>query len=68
MFFGGRGGRQRGPQRGKNVVHQLKVSLEDLYNGAVRKLSLQKNILCPKCDGKKVFCFVLLLMKDFIIC
>ena len=55
MFFGGGGGRgrsSRGPQRGKNVVHQLRVSLEDMYNGSVRKLSLQKSVLCPKCDGK----------------
>jgi len=54
MFFGGMGGggRSRGPSRGKNVVHQLKVSLEDMYNGAVRKLALQKNIICPKCDGR----------------
>lgn len=52
MFFGmGRGGRQNGPSRGKDVVHQLKVSLEDLYNGSTRKLSLQKNVICPKCNG-----------------
>ena len=37
--FGGSGGRGRGrhgPQKGKDVVHQLSVSLEDLYNGCVR--------------------------------
>ena len=52
MFFGMGGSRQSGPSRGKNVVHQLKVSLEDMYNGAVRKLALQKNIICPKCEGR----------------
>jgi len=41
MFFGGGGGRSRGPQKGKDVVHQLQVSLEDLYNGSTRKLALQ---------------------------
>lgn len=51
MFFGGGGGRSRGPSKGKDVVHQLAVSLEDLYNGAVRKLALQKNVICPKCEG-----------------
>lgn len=51
MFFGG-GGRQRGPKKGKDVVHQLKVSLEDLYNGATRKLALQKNVICGKCEGR----------------
>lgn len=56
MFFGGGsggpfgGGRQE--NRGKNLVHQLGVSLEELYNGAVRKLALQKNIVCDKCEGR----------------
>merc|ERR1719268_431582 len=58
MFFGGGGGgdpfgrgRQRGPRRTKNLVHQLSVSLEDMYNGTVRKLALQKNVICAACDG-----------------
>merc|ERR1719438_367152 len=56
MFFGGgdpfgRGGRSRGPRRTKNLVHQLSVSLEDMYNGTVRKLALQKNVICDSCDG-----------------
>ncbi|XP_028813818.1 dnaJ homolog subfamily A member 1 [Denticeps clupeoides] len=50
MFFGG-GGRTQRERKGKNVVHQLKVSLEDLYNGTTRKLGLQKNVICEKCDG-----------------
>ncbi|CAD7682670.1 unnamed protein product [Nyctereutes procyonoides] len=37
---------------GKNVVHQLSVTLEDLYNGATRKLALQKNVICDKCEGR----------------
>ncbi|XP_047327063.1 dnaJ protein homolog [Impatiens glandulifera] len=55
-FFGGGGGggsnggrRQR---RGEDVVHPLKVSLEDLYNGTTKKLSLSRNIICSKCNGK----------------
>ena len=54
MLFGGRGGggRRYGPTKGKDVVHQLSVSLEDLYNGTTRKLALQKNVICNKCDGK----------------
>ena len=56
MFFGlGGRGRSRGPRKGKDVVHQLAVSLEDLYNGSVRKLALQKNVICSKCDGKSGF-------------
>lgn len=58
MFFGGGGGggpfgggRSRGPRRTKNMVHQLGVSLEDMYNGTTRKLALQKNVICDACDG-----------------
>lgn len=52
MFFGGGGrSRQRGPAKGKDVIHQLSVTLEDLYNGSTRKLALQKNVICPKCEG-----------------
>uniref|UniRef100_A0A9J8D6K6 CR-type domain-containing protein n=1 Tax=Cyprinus carpio carpio TaxID=630221 RepID=A0A9J8D6K6_CYPCA len=50
MFFGG-GGRMQRERRGKNVVHQLGVTLEELYNGSTRKLGLQKNVICEKCDG-----------------
>ncbi|KAH9537002.1 hypothetical protein CY35_16G029500 [Sphagnum magellanicum] len=51
--FGGgsaRGGHRR--RRGDDVVHPLKVSLEDLYNGTTKKLSLARNVLCSKCKGK----------------
>ena len=49
--FFGEGGRMQRERRGKNVVHQLSVTLEDLYNGATRKLALQKNVICDKCEG-----------------
>ncbi|CAF4815737.1 unnamed protein product [Pieris macdunnoughi] len=55
MFFGGgfSGGNRRGRERkGKDVVHQLSVTLEELYRGAVRKLALQKNVICEKCEGR----------------
>ncbi|XP_072271246.1 dnaJ homolog subfamily A member 4-like [Pyxicephalus adspersus] len=51
MFFGG-GGRMNREKRGKNVVHQLSVSLEEIYNGSSRKLALQKNVVCDKCEGR----------------
>uniref|UniRef100_A0A1A8HGM5 DnaJ (Hsp40) homolog, subfamily A, member 4 n=1 Tax=Nothobranchius korthausae TaxID=1143690 RepID=A0A1A8HGM5_9TELE len=50
MFFGG-GGRMQRERRGKNVVHQLGVTLEEMYNGSTRRLGLQKNVICEKCDG-----------------
>jgi len=54
MFFGGggMGGRSRGPSKGKDVVHQLPVSLDDMYNGITKRLSLNKNVICDKCDGR----------------
>lgn len=62
MFFGGSdpfGRSRRGPRRTKNIVHQLSVSLEDMYNGTIRKLALQKNVICDTCDGVggKAGCF-----------
>lgn len=52
MFFGG--GRRRGERekKVKDVIHQMSVSLEELYNGAVRKLALQKHVICSKCEGQ----------------
>ncbi|XP_069564742.1 dnaJ homolog subfamily A member 4 [Brachyistius frenatus] len=50
MFFGG-GGQMQRERKGKNVVHQLSVTLDEMYNGATRKLGLQKNVICEKCDG-----------------
>jgi DnaJ-class molecular chaperone len=55
MFFGGGGGGGGSgstANRGKNVVHQLAVSLEELYSGGMRKLALQKNVVCDKCEGR----------------
>lgn len=49
--FGGGGGMRR-DRRGKNLVHQLSVSLEDLYRGTVRQLAISKNLICHKCEGR----------------
>ena len=43
---------RRQQSKGKDVVHQLKVSLEDMYNGTTKRLSLQKNVICSRCKGK----------------
>ena len=70
-FFGGMQGgggrsRQRGPKKSKDVVHPLKVSLEDIYNGKVVKISVNRQRMkypkgmdkdkavktCPQCDGR----------------
>lgn len=49
---GGGGGRRQRKRRGDDVIFPLKVTLEDLYNGCVKKLRLTKNVLCKPCKGK----------------
>jgi len=57
-FFGGVGGSMfgggmpQGPKKSRDIVHVHKVSLEDIYKGKISKLALQKNVICPKCDGR----------------
>ncbi|EPS59846.1 hypothetical protein M569_14958, partial [Genlisea aurea] len=57
-FFGGShfgaGGSSRGrrQRKGDDLVQPLKVSLEDLYTGTSKKLSLSRNVICSKCGGK----------------
>lgn len=48
MFVGG--GRS-GPKRNKDTVHQISVTLEELYNGAVRRLGVTRKVICDKCQG-----------------
>lgn len=50
-FGGGSDSRSRS-RRGKDVVHQLNVNLEDLYKGKTFKLSIKHNVICKACDGK----------------
>ncbi|GBG82858.1 hypothetical protein CBR_g36384 [Chara braunii] len=50
--FGGGGRSGRRQRRGEDVVHPLKVTLEDLYNGTSKRLSLSRNVICTKCKGK----------------
>uniref|UniRef100_A0A182R115 Uncharacterized protein n=1 Tax=Anopheles farauti TaxID=69004 RepID=A0A182R115_9DIPT len=49
IINGGMGGRRE--QRGRDLIHRLYVTLEELYSGATRKLSLQKSVICDGCDG-----------------
>lgn len=53
MFFGGGGRRRREGEKakGRDTVHQLKVTLDELYNGSTRKMQLQKNVICSGCNG-----------------
>ena len=59
QFMGGGGGRRsRGPQKGEDIVHPIKASLEDLYNGKTTRLAINRNKKCGECEGRggKVGC------------
>lgn len=55
MFFGGGGGggfggRQR-ETKVRDTIHELRVSLDDLYKGCEKHLKLTRNVICTKCNG-----------------
>jgi len=50
-IFGGGGRGRGGPVQGEDIVHQINVSLEDLYNGKTAKLAVTRDVLCEKCSG-----------------
>jgi len=56
--FGGGGGgpsgrrhQHSGPQKGETVRQGLPVTLEELYNGATRKIRITRTRICKPCDG-----------------
>ena len=76
MFGGGGRGRQqaRGERKGKSVSHTLKVSLEEVYNGGVRKLRLGRVVIdkekgvsrCPNPDCQGGMCIKMMRMGPMI--
>lgn len=40
------------PAQAKNIINQVFVTLEDLYNGSSGKLSVEKNAICERCKGE----------------
>jgi DnaJ-related protein SCJ1 len=52
-FFGdrGRGGFQRGAQKGPDAVTNLAVSLKDMYNGGNVEFTINLQSVCDECDG-----------------
>lgn len=48
-FFGG--GRPKGEQKPKDIVHELPIALEHFYNGKVVKLAITRDRLCGECSG-----------------
>lgn len=51
LLSGGAGRRGPRERRSEDVVHRLNVSLEELYNGTTKKLSLSRNMPCSTCSG-----------------
>jgi len=52
MFGGGRRPQSSGPRRGKDIMHPIKVTLEDLYLGKTTKLRMRKKAICNVCEGR----------------
>eukprot|EP01089_Gocevia_fonbrunei_P022326 TRINITY_DN899_c0_g1_i1.p1 TRINITY_DN899_c0_g1~~TRINITY_DN899_c0_g1_i1.p1 ORF type:complete len:451 (+),score=103.52 TRINITY_DN899_c0_g1_i1:128-1354(+) len=50
-LFGFGGGHERKPRKGKDLVYEYGVTLEDLYNGKQAKLALRKKVICGDCKG-----------------
>jgi DnaJ-class molecular chaperone len=50
-FFG-----SNGPQKGKDIVHRLSTKLDDLYNGKMFRLAVNRNKISKivKVEGPKV--------------
>ncbi|KAI4532154.1 hypothetical protein MG293_017419 [Ovis ammon polii] len=44
--------KEGGAGGGSGSPMDIFVTLEDLYNGATRKLALQKNVICDRCEGR----------------
>jgi len=54
QFFGGGGGRQRGPQRGRDVEVTLQLSFEEAIFGVQEKISIDMDDTCSHCHGTTV--------------
>lgn len=48
---GGMGGRNT---KGKTVVFDLHLTLNEIYTGCIKKLKVKRNIICDKCQGTAI--------------
>lgn len=51
-FFGG--GRSQGPRtvRGRDIRTRVSLTLEEVYSGCTKEVSIERNRPCPECGGK----------------
>jgi molecular chaperone DnaJ len=54
QFFGGGGGRQRGPQRGRDVEVSLQLTFEESVFGIEHTIELDLDDTCSHCKGSTV--------------
>lgn len=47
----GAGGRRPKPKKGKSVVQEYKVTLEQLFRGKTTRFASTRNAICPNCKG-----------------
>jgi DnaJ family protein A protein 2 len=52
LFGGGRGRGKQGPKKVKPILKEIKVTLEDLYNGVMKTLKYTRHRTCEPCEGK----------------
>ncbi|MDI6845920.1 MAG: molecular chaperone DnaJ [Candidatus Saccharicenans sp.] len=50
-FFGGETGRRARARRGRDLVLELQVTLEDVATGTEKELKITRNDFCPVCQG-----------------
>ncbi|TDY48019.1 molecular chaperone DnaJ [Alicyclobacillus sacchari] len=51
MFFGGAGGRPRGPQRGQDLEYDLEIEFEEAAFGAEKEIQIPRTETCSTCGG-----------------
>ena len=53
--FGAGSGNERFSERGQDMEADLMVTLEEVMRGAVRPITLRRNVLCNRCSGSGIF-------------
>lgn len=48
-MFGGKG--KNGPKKTKSVIHPIKCTLEELYNGKTVRIKVSRDRKCKDCNG-----------------
>ena len=50
--FGGFGGNQNRTLRGRDIRTRVKLTLEEIYNGCTKEVTIERNRPCPDCNGR----------------